>query len=147
MTGGPAPDAGPPVPPDRGGRRAPRPLPLLAAAMFGLLLGLYALVYAVALLAAARIDRVLAVIGAVYLGIAVLCVWGAVQALAGRSGRMLVAGGAVIAVLAALGIVAALGQGGFSLWSVVLLATGAGIVVLVNRPAAKAFITARGAGR
>jgi hypothetical protein len=115
--------------------------------MFGILLGLYALMYAVALLAAARIDRVLAVIGAVYLGIAVLCVWGAVQALAGRSGRMLVAGGAVIAVLAALGIVAALGQGGFSLWSVVLLATGAGIVVLVNRPAAKAFIAARGAGR
>ncbi|WP_369253690.1 hypothetical protein [Geodermatophilus amargosae] len=135
------------MPPGPGGRRAPRPLPLLAAAMCGLLLGLYALMYAVALLAAARLDLVLGIIGIVYLGIAVLCVWGAVQALAGRSGRMLVAGGAVIAVLAALGIVAALGQGQLSLWSVVLLLTGAGIVVLVNRPAARTFLATHRAPR
>jgi len=114
--------------------------------MLGVLLGLYALMYAVALLAAARLDRVLAVIGAVYLGIAVLCIWGAVQALAGRSSRLLVAGGAVIAVLAALGIVASLGQGVLSLWSVVLLVTGAGIVVLVTRPAARAFLAAHSPG-
>jgi hypothetical protein len=53
----------------------------------------------------------------------------------------------VIAVLAVLGIVATLGQGGVSLWSVVLLVAGAGIVVLVNRPAAKAFLAAHRPGR
>ena len=130
--------------PGPAGRGRPRPFPLLAATLLGLLLGLYSLLYAALLFSAARLDGVLAVFGAVYLGITVLCVGGGVQALRGRGGRLLAAGGTVVAALAALGIVTSLVAGAFALWPVVLVTAGAGIVVLLNRPASREFLAHRG---
>ena len=141
MVGGaPGPDT-----PDRAGPARPRPAPLLAASLLGFLLGLYALLYAALLFSAARLDGVLAVIAAVYLGISVLCVAGGVQALMGRGSRLLAAGGVAVAALSVLGIVTSLMGGGLAVWPVVLAATGGGIVVLLNRPASRDFLARRGA--
>jgi hypothetical protein len=131
--------------PDRAGRARPRPAPLLAASILGFLLGLWALLYAALLFSAARQDGVLAAIAAVYLGIAVLCVAGGVQALMGRGGRLLTAGGLAVAVLSVLGVVTSLLGGTVAVWPVVLAAAGVGVVVLLNRPASRDFLARRGA--
>ncbi len=144
MSDGPVSDAGPPGLPASGGAPSPRPLPVLGAAALGFLLGTYALMYSLLLFTAATVEVVFAVFGAVYLVIAVLGIWGGVQALSGRGSRLLAAGGGVIALLAVLGIVASLVGGGVSLWSVVLAAAGAGTVVLLNQPASRGFFASRG---
>ncbi len=144
MSDGLVPDSGPAGPPASGDPRSARPVPVLAAAALGFLLGAYALMYSLLLFTAATVEVVFAAFGAVYLLIAVLGIWGGVQALTGRGSRLLAAGGGVIAVLAVLGIVTSLVGGGVSLWSVVLAAAGAGTVVLLKQPASRAFFASRG---
>ncbi|MGY1649997.1 hypothetical protein [Geodermatophilus sp. SYSU D01119] len=109
--------------------------------MLGFLLGLWTLLYAALLFSAARADGVLAAIAAVYLGITVLCVTGGVQALTGRGGRLLAAGGIAIAALSLLGVVTSLMSGTLAVWPVVLGAAGVGVVVLLGRPASREFLT------
>ncbi len=143
MPDGPPPDPGPPGPSATGGPGVARPAPLLAAAGLGILLGAYCLMYSLVLFTAARVDGVLAVFGAVYLGIALLCGGGAVQALTGRGTGLLASGGGVVAALAALGFLTSLAGGGVALWPVVLVAAGVGVVVLLNRPASRAHLALR----
>ncbi|MGY1713681.1 hypothetical protein ACI78R_04435 [Geodermatophilus sp. SYSU D01106] len=127
--------------PGRGGRPVPRPAPLLVATLLGFLLGLWALLYAALLFSAARADGVLAAIAAVWLGITVLCVAGGVQALTGRGGRLLAAGGVAVAALSLLGVVTSVLDGTLAVWPLVLAAAGAGVVVLLNRPASREFLS------
>ena len=107
MAGGaPGPDT-----PDRAGPARPRPAPLLAASLLGFLLGLYALLYAALLFSAARLDGVLAVIAAVYLGISVLCVAGRLPPPVGRGSPLLAAGGVGVAALSVRGHPSSLTRG------------------------------------
>ncbi|WP_139173410.1 hypothetical protein [Geodermatophilus telluris] len=133
------------MPPASAGPRVPRPAAVSAAAGLGFVLGAYALMYSLALFTAATRVAFYAVFGAVYLGIAVLCLWGGVQVVTRRCSRLLTAGSVLIASLGALGIVSALATGVFSLWLVVLVGLGVGVVVLLRRPASREYL-ASGAG-
>ena len=109
----------------------------------GFLLGAYALTYSLTLFTAATVAGSYAVFGAVYLGIAVLCAWGGVRVLTSRGSLMLKLGGALIAVLGALGLALALVDGVFSLWTALLVLVGVTIVVLLGRPSSRAFLARR----
>lgn len=122
-----------------------RPPQVLTAAALGFLVALYLLMYAVVLFAAtAVLGAVSALVGALYLAIAALDLGGGVLAVAGRGSRILRNGGAVTAGFGALGLILSLTQGGFSLWSVLLIAAGAGIILLLNQPVSRAYFAARG---
>ncbi|MGK5112106.1 MULTISPECIES: hypothetical protein [unclassified Geodermatophilus] len=123
---------------------ARRPAQVLGAVLLGFLVAFFALLNALVLLAAASVIPVFGVFGALYLAIAAVNIWGGVQALTGRGGRVLTIGGGVTAGLGVLGIVTSLVQGQFAFWSVVLAAVGAGMVVLLRQPASTRFFAARG---
>jgi hypothetical protein len=125
------------------GRRPPQ---VLAAALVAFLLAFYLLMNALVLLAAIRIVGLIgAVFGVVYLAVAAVDLGGGVAALTGRSGTVLRVAGLLTAGLAAVGLVLSLFQGAFSLWLALLVAAGAGIVVLANQPASRQYFADRGA--
>jgi hypothetical protein len=135
---GPAPDDDRPPP-------RPRPPQVLAAALVGFLIAFYVLMNALVLLAAIRVlGPSSAVFGILYLALAAANLGGGVVALTGRGGTVLRVAGLVTAGLAALGLVVSLIRGAFSPWSVVLLAAGAGIVVLLSQPASRQYFIDRG---
>ncbi|MGY1692581.1 hypothetical protein [Geodermatophilus sp. SYSU D01105] len=137
-----------PHPQDGGSLPAPpgrRPPQVLAAAAIGFFLAFYVLMYALLLLAATRVlGAASAAFGTVYLAVAVANTWGAVMALKGRGSAVLKVAGLVTAGLAVLGLVVSLAQGGFTIWSVLLIAAGAGIVLLLNQPSSRQYFAARG---
>ena len=130
------------------GASLPRPVPVRVAALLGLVLAAYTLVYSLLLFTGVSIAVGYAVAGAVYLTISGLTAGGVVRALTGRGGGLLVAGGVAFTLLTALGLVGALlGRGGAGVWPLVLIALGLAVAVLPTRPASRAFFaTARDRG-
>jgi hypothetical protein len=118
---------------------------VLTAAILGFVVGLYLLLNALVLVVATQIFGAIGAIGGlVYLTIAVADVWGAVQATTGRGSRILKLGASATAGLGALLTILALTQGGFSVYSLGLLAVGAGIYLLLNQPVSQQYFAARG---
>ena len=140
VRGGPDPATpSPTTPPSR------RPPHVLAAAVLGFVVGLYLLLNALVLFVATQIYGAIGAIGGlVFLTVAAANVWGAVQATTGRGSGILRIGGLMTAGLGALGVLLALTQGAFSVFSLSLLAVGAGIYLLLNQPASKQYFAARG---
>ena len=129
------------------GASVPRPVPVRVAALLGLVLAAYTLVYSLLLFTGVSIAVGYAVAGALYLAISGLTAGGVVRALTGRGGGLLVAGGAVFTLLTAVGLVGALLGGGIGVWPLVLVAAGLAVAVLPTRPASRAFFaTARDRG-
>ncbi|NEK57468.1 hypothetical protein GCU56_06215 [Geodermatophilus sabuli] len=126
------------------GPAGPRPPQVLMAAVFGFVVAFFALIGALGLFALSTISAQFALFGIVYLAIAVTDIWGGVQALTGRSSTVLKIGGAATAGLVALGLLVSLTQGQFNGWSLVLIAVGVGIVVLLSQPASRQWFAARG---
>ncbi|MFW3169440.1 hypothetical protein [Geodermatophilus sp. CPCC 206100] len=122
-----------------------RPPQVLTAAVLGFVVAFFALIGALGLFALATIFALFAIFGVLYLAIAVMNIWGGVQALSGRGSTVLKTGGLVTAGLALLGLITSLTQGEFSSWSIVLIAAGVGIFFLLNQPASQQYFAARGA--
>ncbi len=125
------------------GGSLPRPGPVVVAAGLGLLVAVYTLASAVPLFAGIAIRVDYALFGALFLGVSVLAAVGSVRALRGRGGGLLATAGAVFAGMAALGLLLALVSGDDAgVLPLVLIAVGVALVVLVNRPASRAFFAA-----
>jgi hypothetical protein len=115
------------------------------AAVLGFVVGLYLLLNALVLVLATQVFGAAGAIGGVvFLTVAAADVWGAVQAMTGRGGTVLKVGGLATAGLGALGVVLAVTQGGFSVYSLGLLLAGVGIFLLVSRPVSRQYFAARG---
>jgi hypothetical protein len=117
---------------------------VLTAAVLGFAVAFFALIGAMGLFALSTVLAVFALFGVLYLAIAVVNIWGGVQAMTGKGGTVLKIGGGVTAGLATLGLVVSLTQGEFSFWSIVLIAAGVGIAVLLSQPVSRQWFAARG---
>jgi len=122
-----------------------RPPQVLVAAILGFVVAFFALLGSLALFALASLFGLLAVFGVLYLALAAVNVWGGIVAIQGRSSTILKIAGLVTAGLALLGLDLALTQGTFDFSSLLLIAAGVGIFVLLNQPVSQQWFASRGA--
>jgi hypothetical protein len=122
-----------------------RPPQVLVAAILGFVVAFFALLGSLALFALASLFGLLAVFGVLYLALAAVNIWGGIVAIQGRNSVILKIAGLVTAGLALLGLVLALTQGSFDFSSLLLVAAGAGIFVLLNQPVSQQWFASRGA--
>jgi hypothetical protein len=154
------PGAGTPVPTPEGHGVAPRgsgapadpaaqrPVPVRLAAVLGFLEAALLLLASLAYFTFASIVGFLALFGALFLLLAVACIWGATQALQGKDSRMLTVAAGIAAGLALLAIgIAVAGGAGFDTFSLLVFLLGAGTVVLLLQPASRQYFAARRAQR
>ena len=153
--------AAPPPPPAQQGYGAPagygappagygaptgqRPPQVLVAAILGFVGAFFALLGSLALFALASLFGLLAVFGVLYLALAAVNIWGGIVALQGKNSVILKIAGLVTAGLALLGLILALTQDSFDFSSLLLIAAGAGIFVLLNQPVSQQWFASRGA--
>ena len=128
--------------PDAGTARPPQ---VLAAAILGFVVALFALLAAVSSFGLAGRSALFLLFAAFYLGLAAASVWGGMLALQGRRSTVLKTVGLTTAGLALLGLMLALPQGTVSIWPLLLVAAGAGIFLLLTQPASQQWFTAHGA--
>jgi hypothetical protein len=121
-----------------------RPPQVLTAAILGFVVALFALIGALGFFALSALFGLFALFGILYLAIAGLNIWGGIVAIQGNGSTVLKIGGLVTAGLALLGLILALTQSSFSFWSILLIAAGVAIFVLLNQPASQQFFAARG---
>jgi hypothetical protein len=122
-----------------------RPPQVLVAAILGFVVAFFALLGSLALFALASLFGLLAVFGVLYLGLAAVNIWGGIVAIQGKSSVILKIAGLVTAGLALLGLILALTQDSFDFSSLLLIAAGAGIFVLLNQPVSQQWFASRGA--
>ena len=122
-----------------------RPPQVLVAAVLGFVVAFFALLGSLALFALASLFGLLAVFGVLYLALAAANIWGGIVAIQGKNSTILKIAGLVTAGLALLGLVLALTQGSFDFSSLLLVAAGAGIFVLLNQPVSQQWFASRGA--
>jgi len=122
-----------------------RPPQVLVAAILGFVVAFFALLGSLALFALASLFGLLAVFGVLYLALAAVNIWGGIVAIQGKNSTILKIAGLVTAGLAVLGLILALTQGSFDFSSLLLIAAGAGIFVLLNQPVSQQWFASRGA--
>jgi hypothetical protein len=122
-----------------------RPPQVLVAAMLGFVVAFFALLGSLALFALASLFGLLAVFGVLYLALAAVNIWGGIVAIQGKNSTILKIAGLVTAGLALLGLVLALTQDSFDFSSLLLIAAGVGIFVLLNQPVSQQWFASRGA--
>jgi hypothetical protein len=122
-----------------------RPPQVLVAAILGFVVAFFALLGSLALFALASLFGLLAVFGVLYLALAAVNIWGGIVAIQGKNSTILKIAGLVTAGLALLGLVLALTQGSFDFSSLLLVAAGVGIFVLLNQPVSQQWFASRGA--
>ncbi|HZB19977.1 MAG TPA: hypothetical protein VE463_09065 [Blastococcus sp.] len=122
-----------------------RPPQVLVAAMLGFVVAFFALLGSLALFALASLFGLLAVFGVLYLALAAVNIWGGIVAIQGKNSTILKIAGLVTAGLALLGLVLALTQGSFDFSSLLLIAAGVGIFVLLTQPVSQQWFASRGA--
>jgi hypothetical protein len=122
-----------------------RPPQVLVAAVLGFVVAFFALLGSLALFALASLFGLLAVFGVLYLALAAVNIWGGIVAIQGKNSTILKIAGLVTAGLALLGLVLALTQGSFDFSSLLLIAAGVGIFVLLNQPVSQQWFASRGA--
>jgi hypothetical protein len=122
-----------------------RPPQVLVAATLGFVVAFFALLGSLALFALASLFGLLAVFGVLYLALAAVNIWGGIVAIQGKNSTILKIAGLVTAGLALLGLVLALTQGSFDFSSLLLIAAGVGIFVLLNQPVSQQWFASRGA--
>ena len=122
-----------------------RPPQVLVAAILGFVVAFFALLGSLALFALASLFGLLAVFGVLYLALAAVNIWGGIVALQGKNSTILKIAGLVTAGLALLGLLLALTQGSFDFSSLLLIAAGVGIFVLLNQPVSQQWFASRGA--
>jgi hypothetical protein len=122
-----------------------RPPQVLVAAILGFVVAFFALLGSLALFALASLFGLLAVFGVLYLALAAVNIWGGIVAIQGKNSTILKIAGLVTAGLALLGLVLALTQGSFDFSSLLLIAAGVGIFVLLNQPVSQQWFASRGA--
>jgi hypothetical protein len=122
-----------------------RPPQVLVAAILGFVVAFFALLGSLALFALASLFALLAVFGVLYLALAAVNIWGGIVALQGKNSVILKIAGLVTAGLALLGLILALTQDSFDFSSLLLVAAGAGIFVLLNQPVSQQWFASRGA--
>ncbi len=128
-----------------GGPTGQRPPQVLVAAILGFVVGFFALIGSFGLFALATIFGLFALFGVLYLALAAVNIWGGILAIQGKGSTVLKIAGAVTAGLALLGLILALTQTGFDFWSLLLVAAGVAIFVLLNQPASQQWFASRGA--
>jgi hypothetical protein len=139
--GGPAPTySGAPA----GYGGAARPPQVLVAAVLGFVVGFFALIGALGLFALASLFGLFALFGILYLALAALNIWGGVVALQGKGSTILKIAGAATAGLALLGLIVTIVESGFDPWSLIMIAAGVTIVVLLSQPASQQWFASRG---
>ena len=107
-------------------------------------MALFALIGALGFFALSTLFGLFALFGILYLALAAVNIWGGVVAIQGNGSTVLKIGGLITAGLALLGLILALTQSSFSFWSILLIAAGVAIFVLLNQPASQQFFAARG---
>ena len=137
--------AGHGAPTGYGAAAGQRPPQVLAAAILGFVVAFFALLGSLALFALASLFGLLAVFGVLYLALAAVNIWGGIVAIQGKGSGILKIAGLVTAGLALLGLVLALTQGSFDFSSLLLIAAGVGIFVLLNQPVSQQWFASRGA--
>jgi hypothetical protein len=115
------------------------------AAILGFVVAFFALFGALALFALSTIFGLFALFGVLYLALAAVNIWGGVMAIQGKGSTILKIAGLVTAGLALLSLILTLTQGSFDFWSLLLIAAGVGIFVLLNQPASQQWFASRGA--
>jgi hypothetical protein len=138
--GAPAPSYGYGAPSGTGDR----PPQVLVASILGFVVGFFALIGALGLFALSSIFGLFALFGVLYLALAAVNIWGGVLAIQGKGSTVLKIAGAVTAGLALLGLILALTQTGFDFWSLLLIAAGVAIFVLLSQPASQQWFASRG---
>jgi hypothetical protein len=121
-----------------------RPPQVLTAAILGFVVALFALIGALGFFALSSLLGIFALFAILYLALAALNIWGGIVALQGKNSTILKIAGLVTAGLAVLGLILALTQSSFSFWSILLIAAGAAIFVLLTQPVSKQFFAAHG---
>jgi hypothetical protein len=127
------------------GAAGQRPPQVLVAAILGFVVAFFALFGALALFALSTIFGLFALFGVLYLALAAVNIWGGVMAIQGKGSTILKIAGLVTAGLALLSLILTLTQGSFDFWSLLLIAAGVGIFVLLNQPASQQWFASRGA--
>ncbi|HET6395156.1 MAG TPA: hypothetical protein VFG13_20180 [Blastococcus sp.] len=140
-----APQQGYGAPAGYGAATGQRPPQVLVAAILGFVVAFFALLGSLALFALASLFGLLAVFGVLYLALAAVNIWGGIVAIQGKSSGILKIAGLVTAGLALLGLLLALTQGSFDFSSLLLVAAGVGIFVLLNQPVSQQWFASRGA--
>jgi hypothetical protein len=139
--GGPAPTySGAPA----GYGGAARPPQVLVAAILGFVVGFFALIGALGLFALASLFGLFALFGILYLALAVVNIWGGVLAIQGKGSTILKIAGAATAGLALLGLIVTIVESGFDPWSLIMIAAGVAIFVLLSQPASQQWFASRG---
>ena len=133
------------APPAYGAATGQRPPQVLVAAILGFVVAFFALLGSLALFALASLFGLLAVFGVLYLALAAVNIWGGIVAIQGKNSVILKIAGLVTAGLALLGLILALTQDSFDFSSVLLIAAGVGIFVLLNQPVSQQWFASRGA--
>jgi len=106
---------------------------------------LFALIGALGFFALSTVLGIFVLFAVLYLALAAVNVWGGIQAMQGKGSTILKIGGAVTAGLALLGLILTLTQGTFDFSSLVAVAIGVAIFLLLSQPASRQYFAARGA--
>jgi hypothetical protein len=121
-----------------------RPPQVLTAAVLGFVVALFALLGALAFFALSSLLGIFVIFAILYLALAAVNIWGGIVAIQGTNSTILKIAGLATAGLAVLGLIVALTQSSFSFWSILLIAAGVGIFLLLNQPVSKQFFAAHG---
>jgi hypothetical protein len=121
-----------------------RPQPVLIAAILGFVVAAFMLIGALGLFALSTLLGIFALFAVLYLVLAALNIWGGIQALSGKNSNILKIAGLITAGLSLLGIIVSLTQGSFSIWSLLSVAAGLGIFMLLNQPVSQQWFAAHG---